>query len=81
MKWRLIPKNNTSIMAKWSLLYATRNLAEASIIKGMLEENNVPVMMVNKQDSSYLNFGDIELYVPKLYNEMAKSLVEKGLLN
>lgn len=66
---------------KWHLLFATRNFPEASIIKGMLEENSVPVMLVNKQDSSYLNFGDIELYVPTLLKDIAKHLVDKGLMN
>jgi hypothetical protein len=66
---------------KWYLLFSTRNLPEASIIKGMLEENSVPVLLVNKQDSSYLNFGDIELYVPMLLKDIAKHLVDKGLLN
>lgn len=62
-------------MQKWFLLYVTRNLPEASIIKGMLEENSVPVMIVNKQDSSYLAFGDIELYVPDHLKEIAKQLL------
>ena len=66
---------------KWYLLFSTRNFPEASIIKGMLEENSVPVLLVNKQDSSYLNFGDIELYVPLLLKDIAKHLVDKGLLN
>ncbi|WP_018613730.1 DUF2007 domain-containing protein [Segetibacter koreensis] len=66
---------------KWYLLYSTRNLPEASIIKGMLEENNVPVMILNKQDSSYLNFGDIELYVPTHLKDIARQLLEQGLSN
>lgn len=66
---------------QWHLLFATRNFSRASIIKGMLEENSVPVMLVNKQDSSYLNFGDIELYVPILLKHIAKHLVDKSLLN
>jgi hypothetical protein len=66
---------------KWFLLYSTRNLPQASIIKGMLEENSVPVVLVNKQDSSYVNFGDIEVYVPVLLKELALRLVDKSLLN
>jgi hypothetical protein len=66
---------------KWFLLYATRNYPQATIIKGMLEENSVPVMLVNKQASSYVNFGDIELYVPVLLKDIAKHLVDRGLLN
>lgn len=68
-------------MKNWSLLYATQNLSEASIIKGMLEENSVPVLLVNKQDSSYVFIGDIELYVPNLLKEVARSLVDQGMMN
>lgn len=68
-------------MQSWQKIYATRNLAEASIIQGMLEENHIPVQMINKPDSSYLNFGDIELYVPVHLAETAKRLVASNLLN
>jgi hypothetical protein len=68
-------------MKNWAKIYATRNFSEASIIKGMLEENSVPVFVVNKQDSSYVNFGDIELYVPSHLKDIAKNLVEQGLMN
>ena len=68
-------------MEKWFLLYTTRSFAEASIIKGMLEENQVPVYIMNKQDSSYLNFGDIEIYVANELKETAKHLLDKTLMN
>jgi hypothetical protein len=47
----------------------------------MLEENHIAVQIMNKQDSSYLNFGDIELYVPGHLAETAKQLLAKNLLN
>ena len=68
-------------MDKWFLLYSTRSFPEASIIKGMLEENDVPVMVINKQDSSYIIFGEIELYVPIHLKDLARQLVQKDLLN
>ena len=68
-------------MKGWYKLYITRNYAEASIIKGMLEENNIEVVIMNKLDSSYLNFGDIELYVPAHFKDIAKQLLDKALLN
>ncbi len=68
-------------MNKWYLLYSTRNPAQASILQGMLEENHIKVVMMNKQDSSYLNFGDIELYVPSHLKDLAKNLMEKALMN
>jgi hypothetical protein len=65
----------------WQKIHTTRNIAEASIIQGMLEENNIPVQVMNKQDSSYLNFGDIDVYVPGHLGETAKLLIADGLLN
>ena len=68
-------------MQQWHLLFKTRNYAQASIVQGMLEENQIPVQVLNKLDSSYLNFGDIELYVPFTFKDVAKNLLEKALLN
>ncbi len=68
-------------MKEWHLLLKTLSMAEASIVQGLLEENNIPVQILNKLDSSYLNFGDIEVYVPVTLKELAKGLLDKGLLN
>jgi len=68
-------------MKDWFKLYTTRNYAEANIIKGMLEENNIEVVILNKLDSSYLSFGEIELYVPTHLKDIAKQLLDKSLNN
>ncbi|HEY6976519.1 MAG TPA: DUF2007 domain-containing protein [Chitinophagaceae bacterium] len=68
-------------MNEWFKLYSTRNYAEANIIKGMLEENNIKVVIMNKLDSSYINFGDIELYVPTHLKDIAKNLLDQTLTN
>jgi hypothetical protein len=68
-------------MAQWQKVYMSRNPAEASIIQGMLEENHVPVQVMNKLDSSYLNFGDIELYVPEHLYITAQQLIGQQLSN
>ncbi|OYU56352.1 MAG: hypothetical protein CFE25_03685 [Chitinophagaceae bacterium BSSC1] len=68
-------------MQQWKKIFSTRNYAEASIIQGLLEENEIPVQVLNKQDSSYVNFGDIELYVPDLLNETAQQIINKTILN
>ncbi|TAH07931.1 MAG: hypothetical protein EAZ12_08300 [Sphingobacteriia bacterium] len=68
-------------MNSWTKIFSTRNIAEASIIQGMLEENQIPVQQLNKQDSSYVNFGEIELYVPQQFKLTAAQLVEQSLLN
>ncbi|MBY0481087.1 MAG: DUF2007 domain-containing protein [Chitinophagaceae bacterium] len=68
-------------MENWEKIFSTRNYAEASIIQGLLTENEIPVQVLNKQDSSYINFGDIELYVPAHLKLTAQQLLEKALLN
>ena len=68
-------------MTQWEKVYASRNPAEASIIQGMLEENHVPVQVMNKLDSSYLNFGDIEIYVPEHLLITARQLITRQLSN
>ena len=66
-------------MDNWQKIFSTRNPAEASIIQGMLEENQIPVQLLNKQDSIYL-FGDLQIYVPIQYLETAKQLLNNKLL-
>ncbi len=68
-------------MNGWVLILATRNFAEANIIKGMLEENEIQVMLLNNMDSSYLNFGEVQLYVPTHLKELAKNLMQNNLTN
>ena len=47
---------------KWTKIYVTGKGYQAEILKGLLEENNIEAVIINKQDSAYL-FGELELYV------------------
>jgi hypothetical protein len=68
-------------MQTWYKLYSTKNYLEANIIKGKLEENNIKTMMLNKQDSSYVVMGEIELYVPEHLKDIALQLLNNALFN
>lgn len=68
-------------MENWHLLLRTDKYLEAQIFKGMLEENQIPVMLVNKQDSSYVFLGDIELYVPLHLKDLAHDLLSGSIAN
>ena len=57
-------------------VYSSNNPNQAIIIKQMLEENGINVVLLNKQDSSYLMFGPIELYVHEDEIIQAKKLLE-----
>lgn len=61
----------------WKKLKTYNSAIEAEIVKQMLEENNIPSVSLNKQDSSYL-FGKIELYVHGAMEEQAIQLIENS---
>jgi hypothetical protein len=48
---------------QWEKVYSTNAEYQAEILKALLEEENIVSIVVNKQDSSYLSFGEVEVYV------------------
>lgn len=49
-------------MKGWVKVHTGNQLPYVSMVKHLLESNDIAVIQLNKQDSSYL-FGEIELYV------------------
>ncbi|HLD54038.1 MAG TPA: DUF2007 domain-containing protein [Sediminibacterium sp.] len=64
-------------MNQWTKIFATKSLAEASIVEGMLLENQIPVQQLNKQDSSYPVLGEAEIYVPVHLKDTALQLIQQ----
>lgn len=58
-------------------ILSTSNPNKAEITKQMLEENNINVVLLNKQDSSYNMFGTIELFVPENQEDNATALLNE----
>jgi hypothetical protein len=58
----------------WTLVFSTGNLQEAQLIKALLEENEIPVVNINKKDSAY-PFGEVEVYVKNDHVIKAKHLI------
>ena len=58
-------------------ILSTNNPNKAEITKQMLEENNINVVLLNKQDSSYNMFGTIELFVTENQEEDATALLKE----
>ena len=46
----------------WTKVYSTRNPVEAEMAKSLLNENGIEAVELNKRDSCYGNFGNIEVY-------------------
>ena len=66
--------------SNWIIVYCTNQKYKIDLIKGVLEGNNVDCVIVDKQDSSYLSFGEIEVYTPKHYANKAKQLIKESQL-
>ncbi len=49
-------------MKSWKKVFSTQNPVRAEIVKAILEENDVPAVVVNKKDSMY-HFGILEVRV------------------
>lgn len=63
---------------EWVQVYSTNVPHQADIVKQMLESNGLEAVVVNKQDSSYLTFGEAEVYVLFENVEIAKKLIEES---
>jgi hypothetical protein len=50
---------------KWICIHKTSNKFEAEAMKGNIESAGIPCVILNKQDSSYLAFGYVEVHVPE----------------
>jgi hypothetical protein len=60
----------------WIKIASSKQAYQIELIKGMLEENNIIAVSVNKKDSSYLAFGEIELFVESKDVIQAKNLIQ-----
>ncbi|TVR78024.1 MAG: hypothetical protein EA412_09435 [Chitinophagaceae bacterium] len=59
----------------WIKIMSISNQFKAEIIKGMLEENNIKVVLINKKDSAY-GFGEVEIYVNEGHVLKALNLIK-----
>ncbi|MBW6483840.1 MAG: DUF2007 domain-containing protein [Vicingaceae bacterium] len=68
---------------KWVLIHTTSNANSAQIVKGVLENNAILVVIINKKDSMHLHLTNavIELYVNPSDVVNAKYIIEKNKLN
>jgi hypothetical protein len=47
----------------WEKAFTTNELYRSEIARMVLEENGINSVVINKKDSAYGSFGDIEIYV------------------
>jgi len=60
----------------WVKIYKSSNFYQSEIVKQMLLQHHIEAVLMNKQDSSYLSFGDVEVYVhQKDFNNAIELLI------
>ncbi|MFN0048686.1 MAG: putative signal transducing protein [Cytophagales bacterium] len=62
----------------WSKIYTTSSVAQALIIKDILEQNEIVAVVLNKKDSSYNNFGNCEIFVKPASAETASGIINEN---
>jgi hypothetical protein len=62
-------------MQDWKKVFSSSQLAASSMVMGILNENEIPAKTLNKQDSSYVFLGEVEVYVPLDMYEQAQVLI------
>ncbi|MDG1719674.1 MAG: DUF2007 domain-containing protein [Bacteroidia bacterium] len=63
-------------LEKWVKLKVSNKSYQLNIIEGRLSENGIQSVIINKIDSSYLNFGEAELNVKESDFERAKEILK-----
>ena len=61
----------------WEKIFTSKSAISAEIVRGMLEENDIQAVLLNKQDSATMAFGAVELYVHKEQVIKALRLLEQ----
>ena len=61
----------------WAIAYTTNQVYQANIFQEVLRDHGIEAQIINKMDSSYHSFGEIEVYVPDSKILIAKKLAEE----
>lgn len=62
----------------WVALKSSASPEEIEIMKNMLESQEVPCIVLNQRDSSYLSFGEVTLYVRNTDFIKARGLIDQS---
>jgi len=65
-------------MSSWKRVYETPVTYRAQIVKDLLEEQEIPALVVNKQNSPYL-LGNLEVHVPSDYMLKAMHFINEEI--
>jgi len=62
----------------WIKIYSSTDPFKIELMRGLLEQNNIRNVSMNKQDSSYLCFGEISILIKHKDFNKARILINKA---
>lgn len=64
----------------WVKIYTSTNNYKTALVTTLLKDHAIDVVELNKKDSSYQNFGEIELYIhPKDFDEAIEIIIKNEI--
>ena len=64
----------------WIKIFSSGYSHKAEMMRAVLKDNEIDSIILNRQDSSYLTFGEVELYVNQLDVVIATQIILKNNL-
>lgn len=61
----------------WVVIHTTKQIYISEMIRDILEQSQIASVVLNKMDSSYLNFGEIEILVKASNVILSKHIIDK----
>ena len=61
----------------WITIKSTDQVYQLEILKGLLLQHDITSVVINKQDSSYMNFGEADLKVLESDSEKALQIINQ----
>ena len=62
-------------MDNWVSVFTTNEEFEAERIKELLSDSNIPAVILNQKDSSYIMLGEVNVMVNKEHKEEAEKVI------
>ncbi len=63
------------MQAGWTCVYTSSYEHLAELVRVHLAEHDIEAVVMNKKDSSYQNFGQLEVFVPEEDKNTAEALI------
>jgi Putative prokaryotic signal transducing protein len=63
-------------MKDWIKIYSSSQLALASMIVDVLNQQEVPAKLLDRKDSAYVFLGEAEVYVPTEFVAVAREILK-----